>query len=92
MDEKAAKKDYRFKVVSKTIFALENNGFTWISNLGYGTNATVVEIQNTSTKKIVGAKIILDENLKVLKKNWPSLKHKNVIPVHDCYYLPQPHT
>ena len=76
-----AKSDYRSKVVSESIFILENNNFSWISNLGRGTYGTVIEIENTSTKKIVAAKIVLQENLKESERViWPSLKHNNVIP------------
>ena len=52
----------------------------------------MIEIENKSTKKIVATKIVLEENLKVSEKIiWLSLKHENVIPVIDCYCLPQPH-
>ena len=91
--KKKAKSDYRSKVVKETIFILENNNFSWISNLGSGTYGNVIEIENTSTKKIAAAKIILQQNVTESEKViWPSLKHNNVIPVTDCYHLPQTHS
>ena len=92
-DEKRAKQEYRSKVVSETICVLENNNFSWISNLGHGTYGTVIEMENRSTKKIMAAKIVMEQNLKASERViWPSLRHDNVIPVTDCYYLPQQHS
>ena len=93
IDEKTAQKDYRSKVISETIFFLQINDYSWLSNLGYDTYNTVIEIENESTKNIIAAKIMLEENLKISEKIiWPSLKHDNVIPFIGCYFLSEPHT
>ena len=53
----------------------------------------MIATEKKYTKKILAAKIILEQNLNVsVNKIWPLLKHNSVIPVVNCYYLPQPHT
>ena len=86
IDEKTAKKDYQSKEVSETISVLENNDFSWISNLGYVLYSTGKKLK---TSLLFAVKIVLEENLKDSENIiWPSLKHDNEIPVIDCYYLP----